>query len=383
MAAMENLAKRLEGSIVVLEPFGEEHVEELWEAAQAPEIWTWLANVNERETFDRWIELTREAAQSGREGTFVTRSAGSGRVIGSSRYLNVRPADRVVEIGWTWLNPSAWRSGANVEAKLLMMSHAFETLGCVRVEFKTDARNERSRAALSALPARFEGVLRNHMTVPGVGLRDSAYFSVIDSEWPAVKANLERRLARGGRPAEPPQPGRGLSLRYAGAVEDLDALEPVWNALQDHHAEITPELGSGTPPRPPAEAWRIRRSKYERWLRDPDTFFVVAEADGKPAGYACVTIGMPYASWATGDRLAELETLSVLADQRGKGIGASLLEAVWKRLAELGVEEMAITTTVTNVDAQRFYQRHGFSQRFVVYYGKSPGSSEPDQAAEG
>ena len=372
MAAVENLTERLEGSIVVLEPFGEEHVDELWEAAQAPEIWTWLANVNEREIFEKWIELTRQAEQSGKEGTFVTRDLRSGRVIGSSRYLNVRPADRVVEIGWTWLNPGAWRSGANVEAKLLMMSHAFETLGCVRVEFKTDARNERSRAALAALPAKFEGILRNHMTVPTVGLRDSAYFSVIDSEWPAVKANLERRLARGGRPAEPPQPGQGLTLRYANTVEDLDALEPIWNALQVHHAEITPELDPDTPPRDTAEAWRIRRSKYERWLKDPDTFFVIAEADGEPVGYACVTIGMPYASWATGDRLAELETLSVLAGQRGEGIGAALLNAAWKRLAELGVKEMAITTTVTNVNAQRFYERQGFSQRFAVYYGKSP-----------
>ena len=118
----------------------------------------------------------------------------TGKAIGSSRYLNVRPRDRVVEIGWTWLHPSAWRSGANVEAKLLMMRHAFETLGCVRVEFKTDARNERSRAALAALPAQFEGILRNHMIVPDVGQRDSAYFSVIDSEWPGVAANLERRL---------------------------------------------------------------------------------------------------------------------------------------------------------------------------------------------
>jgi RimJ/RimL family protein N-acetyltransferase len=371
-AAVENLTKRLEGSIVVLEPFGEEHVGELWEAAQAAEIWTWLANLNERATFDRWLELTREAARSGEEGTFVTRDLRSGRVVGSSRYLNVRPADRVVEIGWTWLNPSAWRSGANVEAKLLMMRHAFETLECVRVEFKTDARNERSRAALSALPAKFEGILRNHMTVPNVGLRDSAYFSVIDSEWPEVEANLERRLARGDRPAQAPSPVQGLSLRYANKAEDLSVLEPVWNALQAHHAEITPDLGPHTPKRAMPDAWRIRRSKYERWLRDPDTFFVIAEADGAPVGYACVTIGMPYASWATGDRLAELETLSVLAEQRGKGIGAALLDAVWKRLAGLGVEDMAITTTVTNVDAQRFYERQGFSQRFAVYYGKSP-----------
>ncbi len=374
MAAVTNLTERLEGSIVVLEPFGEKHVEELWEAAQAPEIWTWLANLNERETFDRWLELTREAESSGEEGTFVTRDLRSGRVIGSSRYLNVRPADRVVEIGWTWLNPSAWRSGANVEAKLLMMGHAFETLECVRVEFKTDARNERSRAALSALPAKFEGILRNHMTVPDVGLRDSAYFSVIDSEWPIVKANLEGRLARAGQPAPAPDPGGGPSLRYTNAIEDLDALEPAWNALQAHHAEITPELGPGTPPRAPTDAWRIRRAKYERWLRDPDTFFVIAEADGNPVGYACVTIGMPYASWATGDRLAELETLTVLADQRGKGTGASLLEAVWQRLAEMSVEDMAITTTATNVNARRFYERHDFNQCFTVYYGKSPRS---------
>jgi RimJ/RimL family protein N-acetyltransferase len=375
MAAVENLTERLEGSIVVLEPFAEEHVEELWEAAQAAEIWTWLANLSEREWFEKWIELTLEAERSGEEGAFVTRDLGSGRVVGSSRYLNVRPADRVVEIGWTWLNPSAWRSGANVEAKLMMMRHAFEALECVRVEFKTDARNERSRAALSALPAKFEGILRNHMTVPSVGLRDSAYFSVIDSEWPAVKDSLEKRLARGGRPAEPPNPGQGLiTLRYADAVEDLATLEPVWNALQAHHAEISPDLGPETPARAAADAWRIRRSKYEHWLEDPDTFFVIAEAGGNPVGYACVTLGMPYAGWVTGDRLAELETLSVLADQRGRGIGASLLEAAWQRLAELGVEEMAITTTATNVDAQRFYERHGFSRRFAVYYGRSPDS---------
>ena len=197
MAAMDELTTRLEGSIVVLEPLTEENAEELWEAAQAPEIWEWLADVNRRERFDRWLELTFEATKAGTEGPFLTRQKASGRAVGSSRYLNVRPADRVVEIGWTWLHPSAWRTGANVEAKLLMLEHAFETLDCVRVEFKTDARNERSRAALAAIPAQFEGILRNHMIVPDVGQRDSAYFSVIDSEWPEVKANLRRRLDRG------------------------------------------------------------------------------------------------------------------------------------------------------------------------------------------
>ncbi|HVY96771.1 MAG TPA: GNAT family N-acetyltransferase [Solirubrobacterales bacterium] len=194
----ENLATRLEGDLVVLEPLEEAHADGLWEAAQAPEIWQWLARVgSSREYFDRWMEISLAAAREGREGVFAARRKSDGRLVGSSRYLNVRPPDRVVEIGWTWLNPSAWRSGVNVEAKLLTLGHAFERLGCVRVELKTDARNTRSRAAMEALPARFEGVLRKHMIVPDVGVRDSAYFSVIDDEWPAVRANLEARLSRG------------------------------------------------------------------------------------------------------------------------------------------------------------------------------------------
>ena len=196
---MQTLTAHLEGSTVALEPLTEENAEELWEPAQAPEIWEWLANLNQRESFDRWLELTFEATRAGTEGPFLTRERATGSALGSSRYLNVRPQDRVVEIGWTWLHPRAWRTGANVEAKLLMLGHAFETLGCVRVEFKTDARNERSRAALAAIPAQFEGVLRNHMIVPDVGLRDSAYYSVIDREWPEVRENLRRRLA--GTPA--------------------------------------------------------------------------------------------------------------------------------------------------------------------------------------
>jgi N-acetyltransferase len=192
----ESLVTRLEGSIVVLEPLTEEHADELWEAAQAPEIWEWLAHVGDsRDRFDRWLQMTLEEARSGREGPFATRDRRSGAIVGSSRYLNVRPADRVVEIGWTWLNPSVWGQGVNTEAKLLMLTHAFEALGCVRVEFKTDARNARSRAALAALPAQFEGILRKHMTVPDVGVRNSAYFSVIDDEWPQVRAYLQQRLS--------------------------------------------------------------------------------------------------------------------------------------------------------------------------------------------
>ena len=190
------LTTRMEGSIVVLEPLAEAHADELWEAARAPEIWSWLANVGEsRERFDTWMEMALEAAASGEEGPLAIRARGAGRLIGSSRYLHVRPDDRALEIGWTWLNPDAWRTGANVETKLLMLEHAFERLGCLRVELKTDARNERSRAAMAALPAQFEGIMRKHMIVPDVGVRDSAYYSIVDDEWPEVRSNLKRRLS--------------------------------------------------------------------------------------------------------------------------------------------------------------------------------------------
>jgi GNAT superfamily N-acetyltransferase len=167
--------------------------------------------------------------------------------------------------------------------------------------------------------------------------------------------------------------GTGLELRYEETAAGLDALKPLWNALQAHHSEITPALGARTPKRDEGEAWRVRRAKYERWLKNPDTFFVVAETAGESVGYAFVTVGPGYASWETGERLAELETLSALPDHRGSGVGAALLDAVWTRLETLGVEDMAITTTTTNVGSHRFYEREGFRQSFVVYYGKAPG----------
>jgi RimJ/RimL family protein N-acetyltransferase len=150
--------------------------------------------------FDQWFDGRLLARKLGEEHAYATLKA-DGSPLGSSSYLAPRPIHDGVEIGWTWLTPAAWRSGANVEAKLLMFRNAFEELGCMRVELKTDARNERSRGAMEALPAKFEGIFRKHMLMPVTGVRDSAYFSVVDDEWPAVRQNLERRLA-GAREVE-------------------------------------------------------------------------------------------------------------------------------------------------------------------------------------
>ena len=194
---MENVAVRLEGSLITLEPLSEAHREGLWLAAQAAEIWQWTNHIaDSREDFDAWITTSLASLKDGGKYTFATLDRSTGKALGSTGFHHYRPQDGVIEIGSTWLNPRAWRTGANAEAKLLMLEHAFETLGCVRVEFKTDTRNARSRAALAAIPAQFEGVLRKQLNVPGVGVRDSAFFSVIDEEWPAVRTNLEARLSQ-------------------------------------------------------------------------------------------------------------------------------------------------------------------------------------------
>jgi RimJ/RimL family protein N-acetyltransferase len=180
---------------VRLEPLEARHEEPLWEVAQDERVWRWMRvrGDESREAFHEWFVATHAA------GTFPFATIINGVPLGHTSYLNVREADRVAEIGNTWLAPQAWGTGANTEAKLLLLQHAFEDEGLLRVEFKTDEQNDRSRAALAALPAQFEGIFRKHMLVRGGARRDSAWYSVIDDDWPAVKAALRDRLARDAR----------------------------------------------------------------------------------------------------------------------------------------------------------------------------------------
>jgi N-acetyltransferase len=195
--------RALEGSIVRLEPLEAGHRDVLRHVADDERIWTWIDRrvPHDAIAFHGWFDARLIASRDAEEWCFATCSVADRAPIGSSSYLNVRSEHDGLEIGWTWLHPSAWTTGANVEAKLLMLEHAFDELGCMRVEFKTDARNEPSRAALATLPATFEGVFRKHMLTPVVGVRDSAYYSIVDDEWPAVRKNLVARLARGAEAA--------------------------------------------------------------------------------------------------------------------------------------------------------------------------------------
>jgi RimJ/RimL family protein N-acetyltransferase len=185
----------LNGRIVRLEPLTREHEEGLLAASRDPQTWRWLSVVQPRteDAWRGWLDQALSAAEAETEIPLVTLR--HQEIVGSTRFLTLRPEHRSVEIGWTWLHPSAWGTGANVEAKLLQLRHAFDAWGCRRVEFKTDASNERSRRALEALGATFEGIHRHHMLVRSGENRDSAWYSVTDDEWPTVLERLEARLA--------------------------------------------------------------------------------------------------------------------------------------------------------------------------------------------
>ncbi|HWH10547.1 MAG TPA: GNAT family protein [Solirubrobacteraceae bacterium] len=187
----------MRGALVGLEPLAPEHEDELFEVAGPAEIWDWwpFNPAVDRATFHAWMDDVLAADAAGAEVRFATRELASGRLVGSTSYCTLRPEHRGLEIGWTWLTPAAWGRGLNAEAKLLQLGRAFDVLGVQRVEFETDAENRRSRAALEALPAEFEGVMRDWKLVGGTRRRSSAIYSVLDGEWPAVQANLKRRVA--------------------------------------------------------------------------------------------------------------------------------------------------------------------------------------------
>lgn len=191
------LTRPLPGPLVTLVPLAPEHEEPLWRAASAdPEVWRYVTvrAGDSRGAFAAWFAQALDGSAAGQEIAFVTTSTATGEALGSSRLLALRPEHRGAEIGHTWLTRSAWGTGANTATKLLLLEHAFERLGCMRVEFKTEAANERSRAALAALPARFEGVFRKHMLVRGGEVRDSAWYAIVDDDWPSVKAALTARV---------------------------------------------------------------------------------------------------------------------------------------------------------------------------------------------
>jgi N-acetyltransferase len=197
----------LEGRRVRLEPLAPAHLAGLVAAGGDPETWAWMHGpLTSAPAMEAWLEDALRAREAGTEVPFAVLDAAAGRVLGSTRYLAIAPAHRRLEIGWTWLAPAAQGTGANTEAKLLLLEHAFERLGAMRVEFKTDVLNARSRAALEGIGATFEGIFRRHMIMADGRVRDSAWYAIVEDDWPTVRERLRERLA--GRSRDEGGPAR-------------------------------------------------------------------------------------------------------------------------------------------------------------------------------
>lgn len=187
----------LEGQHVRLEPLSLAHEDSLVAAASDGELWnSTVTIVPTRDTISAYIGTALDMQAKGTALPFVIIQKPSGKVVGSTRYFHIERDHRRVEIGYTWLSASAQRTQVNTEAKLLMLTHAFEVWRCIRVEFFTDVLNHQSRAAILRLGAKQEGILRNHMIMPSGRYRDSVCFSITEAEWPEVKAGLETKLRR-------------------------------------------------------------------------------------------------------------------------------------------------------------------------------------------
>lgn len=189
----------LEGKVVRLEPIRDEHTILFWDAAKdaLDDIFRWIPyRLQTCEDFQRLVENAFQEQRRGQSVVFATVERSSGRVIGSTRFMNIDRANLRVEIGSTWIAPAWQRTGINTEAKYLMLRHAFEVWQCFRVELKTDALNQKSRNAILRIGAKEEGTLRRHVLTWTGRVRDSVYFSILDSEWPEVKPRLESMLAR-------------------------------------------------------------------------------------------------------------------------------------------------------------------------------------------
>lgn len=185
----------LAGRTVRLEPLSLQHVHALCEVGLDAELWRWIpVPVTTPAEMQSYVETALEEGRRGVSLPFAILDAATGAVIGCTRYGNIERAHLRVEIGWTWVTPSYQRTGANTEAKLLLLTHAFETLGVNRVELKTDALNMKSRVAIGRIGAVQEGIFRQHMVTASGRVRDTAYFSIVKAEWPAVKERLSMKV---------------------------------------------------------------------------------------------------------------------------------------------------------------------------------------------
>lgn len=301
-----------------------------------PEPWT-------RESFRAWLAPFVEHAC---RLPFAVIDRSSGAIVGSTAFLDIDDENRTVEIGATWYAPAARGTHVNPECKLLMLRHAFERMGRVRVTLKCDARNIRSRRAIAGIGASFEGILRRHLTLADGHVRDTAMFSVIDGDWARVRALLERRLRE-------PRGGAGFTVRDA-AMGDLPAVLPLVRELCAMHDTLD------------AERFAVRPDvldRYAEWLperiRDPRSVFLVAESSGEIVGHLVGTIEPEVPIFWTPES-AWIHDIFVLPGRRGRGVGAALVRAAIDRFGALGAARIRLETAAANEGARALFRASGF-----------------------
>jgi RimJ/RimL family protein N-acetyltransferase/GNAT superfamily N-acetyltransferase len=369
----------LEGAHVRLEPLSLDHLDGLCEVGLDPELWRWtVSSVLTRDDMAAYVGAALEEAATGTTLPFATVERSSGRIVGSTRFAGADPAHDRVEIGWTWL-ASAWqRTALNTEAKLLMLGHAFERLGCVRVELKTDALNEGSRRAILRLGAREEGVLRAHMRTATGRRRDTVYYGILSDEWPQVRARLEGKLAErssateprapgppGGAAAGEPSPPAGNRPRRVRALPggfELDD-DPVRVDLDEVHRFLSAE----------SDWARGRsRSEVERLVRGASRV-VGLYRGGRQVGFARTV--------SDGAAFAYLADVYVLPEVRGRGLGLELV-----REAVDGGPFADRRWLLHTLDAHRLYEKLGFGppggRLLERPAGGAPGSPAPGPRAD-
>jgi N-acetyltransferase len=332
---------RLEGQHVRLEPLSESHHTGLCEIGLDPELWQWIPfRVLTPEEMASYIRAALHDQAAGVSLPFATIDRESGRVIGSTRYMNIDMAQRRVEIGSTWIGRRWQRSTINTEAKFLMLRHAFETLGCIRVELKTDSMNQRSRNAIQRIGATQEGIFRNHMQTWSGRIRNTVYFSILVSEWPRVKAELESKLARRISPANADAAGPASVAIDPRRPRRVDSLSE--SHIEDLHRLYQNE-------------WWTRGRTLDQVRRMLDATRVLAafvdpEADRLIAFARVIT-----------DETYKALVLDVIVDSaaRQHGLGKMLMDAVTGHPALAQVEHFELYCRPELIP---FYERWGFKE---------------------
>lgn len=339
----------LEGEYVRLEPLSMRHLDDLCEVGLNPVLWRMAGRTMEtKEDMRRYIEEAFMPQTAGIAHPFATIDKASGKAIGSTRYGNIALEHKRLEIGWTWLGKPFQRTRINTEAKYLMLSHAFETLGLTRVEFKANAKNEQSRRAMERMGAKYEGVLRQHITLPNGTVRNTVYYSIIREEWPVVKTHLEEALRR--EYAEVLEEENSRITVHRADTRHLELLLPLFDGYRRFYNQAS-NLEA-------AEAFLV-----ERILKQESVIFV-ALLGNKGAGFTQL---YPSFSSVTMQRQWILNDLFVDPEFRKTGVADAIMLTAEEFSYADNAKGLVLSTAVDNYPAQALYEKRGWKRDEAFY----------------